>query len=223
MCKSSPELILAIVAIGAMYRFQATTGKALHRAAKLLMSAKEHYIATESIEGLHFLQALLLLEVHALWEDPTSVSPLNPSQQRLLIECARSRRLSAPLDGHWYSWAMSESLSRLSLASFCVINIRAVFNHTSPAVAANEVHAPLPASAALWASVSADSWLQVSDGEPVALDFHEAYKRLFTGEATATSSYGCFALLQAIIQRIDFCRRLSLDGALRSSDTAEIE
>lgn len=51
MCKSFPELVLAIVAIGAMYRFQASTGKALHRVAKFLISAKEHYIATESIKA----------------------------------------------------------------------------------------------------------------------------------------------------------------------------
>lgn len=225
ICRTSPELVLAATAIGAVYRFQKPAAKLLHEAALSLVSAKVHRIAIDTEQDLRSMQALVLLEIYSLWESAIPVSLLKPSLQNVLVACATRCVNSQTGAQDWASWAFHESQVRLVTAAFCVLNVRSIFHRTFPVVAANAVTSSLPSTTALWTSTCADGWARLFVNEPAPLQFHDAYKGLLIGgdDCMTTSSFGCFALLQAILQRIDLSRKLSVDGSLSPADVANIE
>lgn len=225
LCRLSPELVLAVAAVGAIHRFQKAAAEVLYQAAQSLASAKAHLMTIENDANLNFMQALVLLEMYSLWEKATPISLMTPSLQNHLLDCARNRNEPSAQTQDWASWTVKEVRIRLSIAAFCVLSIRSVFHHTSPAIVANEVLSTLPSSMSLWEATCPTTWAVRLASETPALHFREAYILLMSGEAeiSVSSPFGCFALLQAIMQRIDQSRKMSLSSSLGTSEVAEIE
>lgn len=225
ICGEFPELILAAAAIGAVYRFQDETASRLHHSAQLLASVRLDRMTLRTDHDLHYMQTLVLLEIFSLWHNATAVSLVTPSLQNLLLNYTLRRHETPSGEQNWASWVLSEGKARLVIAAFCVLNARSLFHHTSPAVVAYDVQTTLPSTTTLWSSDCAEKWTMNLIREPPSLGFHSAYKSLMSGEAEtiATSPFGCFALLQAIIQRIDLCRKMSLSGNVQPPDVMEIE
>ena len=225
MCQLSPELVLAIAAVGAVHRFQEKAADLLYRAAQSLATMKAHRVNTRKGNDLHLMQTLILLEMYSLWEHATPVSLMTPTLQNLLLDCARCQLQPDAQEGDWVSWAVREAEIRLSIAAFCIFTVRSLFHHTPPLIAVNEAAKTLPSSTALWTAECTATWSSHYAVEPAPLDFRAAYRSLVTGDAevAVSSPFGCFALLQAIMQRIDLSRRMSFDSSLRPTEIAEIE
>ncbi|KAE8153648.1 fungal-specific transcription factor domain-containing protein [Aspergillus avenaceus] len=184
----APELILAIAAIGAQYRFESHIGLTLFDAAKAVCTEQARRRTVKFSEKvvcsvanplqprpsdtlsekskwdrLQTVRALLLLLVFATWDDDPELLREAIGFQTILAGCLRAgtfteRTSSTGTSTTWHEWAKTEGDRRVELATFCYLTTHAIVYDIPPTILNDEIHLRLPCSSVQWNAKTAEEW-----------------------------------------------------------------
>ncbi|CEJ60485.1 hypothetical protein PMG11_09057 [Penicillium brasilianum] len=184
----SPELILAIMTIGAQYRFEHRNAERLFHVSKAVLYermsrdsrltgysaplAVSQYsgdgqgasrAAISTSRQMEVIRCLLVLMSYATWERAGLVQEAFQIQAQL-VQHIRDAGLTEPYidpratSQDWYEWADQESVRRTKLISFCFIHIHSVAYNVYPSLRSSEIHMRLPCSTKEWTANNAVEW-----------------------------------------------------------------
>ncbi|KAL4945689.1 hypothetical protein BDV06DRAFT_219082 [Aspergillus oleicola] len=208
----SPELILAMMAAGAQYRFEHQNGAKFFHAAKTIVIQRlhtyntGHLLASKSTSGhldthetprgnelveLDMIRCLLTLMGFAAWQD-TAMLQEGLHLQSLLVAMLRRSRLEETDDislteSDWGRWSQQESIRRTKLAAFGFVDMYSIAYNHYPPIRNHEVKLRLPCPTRVWNASSAEEWREAyTAAGQVQLKYHEALSQLLHG-SPATS------------------------------------
>lgn len=246
---SDAELLLALSAHGAKYRFESSPAYRLYFMAKAIWTEKERrrHVALETTfilaEGLTTaqpdkerllrpLQTLVLLTLYAsqagiyVMKEALSLS----SQLPLLMKEYRTPELgdAASSDTDWQRWLAAEEGRRTVFAAYALCSLQSVAFNTPPLILSSELDFTLPSYAKQWEASSASQWRLAT--APKDAQLHQAFLSLFDDTVAAwesftdLSSFTSYLLAHALLQQINIDRQrpdwsLQTDAA-RSLETA---
>ncbi|KAK9771540.1 hypothetical protein SCAR479_11744 [Seiridium cardinale] len=202
----SPELLLAILAVGAQHRFES------HRS-NALCSPNTPQARLETI------QALLLLFTVGLW-GAKAILHEALSLQSLLAMLVREEGLlsESTQTADWESWIRIEGTNRTKLITYCCFNLCSIAYNMPPLLLTSELNIYLPHSSKLWRAETAWQWQEARHAYPsMDISFQDAFSRLFSrppqGPPAYMSSLGNYGLIHAILQHIFFLKQTCFTSA----------
>ncbi|KAF0325257.1 C2H2 transcription factor, partial [Colletotrichum asianum] len=238
----SPELVLAMMAIGAQFRYESRNGAALYRAGRAIILHRlksgqfsvqpaapavdqESFLAAANTETdcqspsarMESIKGILLLATFATWQQDRSLVRESFEYQGLLARCIRDSVLTETLanDGNdWHVWAKTESDRRVKLASFCFLNLQSLVFNVPPVLLGNEIFLRLPVTCDEWLAPGPSRWREARSKATPVISFQEGFVPLIhnrPGKIPATSPFGNFVLMHALLQRLIVSRQLCLD------------
>lgn len=208
----SAELILAIMTIGAQYRFEHRNAEKIFHVSKAVLYERmnresrsgypmvSQYAdqnrsvgpgASSTSRKMEVIRCLLVLMSYATWERAGLVQEAFQIQGQL-VQHLRDAGLTEPhsdprgqtLD--WYEWADQESIRRTKLISFCFIHIHSVAYNVYPSLRSSEIHMRLPCSTKEWIANNAAEWEAAQrDRGPQQLFFQDALTLLLQKSRSA--------------------------------------
>ncbi|KAJ5776218.1 uncharacterized protein N7511_001229 [Penicillium nucicola] len=220
-------LILAIMAMGAQYRFERDRALSFYRASKALIdrhisvysqsnslhspgSQTEYMDATEK-EQFEILQSQIILTTLATWgykdllQDSVTMADhmsLYLRNSELLLHDRHSTEQS------WEVWILQEGQRRTKLIAYTLSNIQTILFNMPPKILNSEIASLyLPWPDELWAASSAQEWQALHSKRPSCVSFRDGYSRLFQSrtssrERISLSSFGNLLLIHALFQHI---------------------
>ncbi|EFX03701.1 c2h2 transcription factor [Grosmannia clavigera kw1407] len=220
----SPELILAILAVGAHYRFESHRGNAL-------CSPNTPQSRLETI------QALLLLFSVGIW-GPKAILHEALSLQSTLALLMRDDGLTSETSAQaadWETWIRFEGSTRTKLIAFCFFNLCSIVYNTTPMLLTSEVNLFLPQPSRLWRMETPWQWHTTRQAYPnVEISLQDAFSRILNRNSqtplTHVSSLGNYVLVHALIQHIFLLKQTSfavsshfgVHRGLKSEDVEEV-
>jgi len=231
----SPELLLAMAAIGAVYRYESHTATGLFYAAKTIFLERQRQEERSLIKRLagndnansmarrdivQEIHCLLCLGNFATWQREPGLQNDSIMLQSLL---AHSLRLSGMEDASrysnnidWETWAREESERRTKLFAFCFLNRQSFAYDLPPVILGDEVRLKLPCSCPEWTAPDATSWAllrQNIQNEQDRLD--TALEKLLSpghwdsyDKLDSTSPAANYVILHALLQKIIWSNRM---------------
>ncbi|KUL81817.1 hypothetical protein ZTR_09066 [Talaromyces verruculosus] len=228
----SQELCLAMMAVGALDRFENSAANQLFYLAKaLLLDSQEcrvQYELRNSVSNtndpllekqlIDEMRCLLCLAQFASWQ----------SDPRLKIEACvlqsllgRSLRVSGLEEnsqalGHlsWEQWSELESQRRTKLFSYCFLAIQSIAYDVPPIIWYDEINIKLPCSCPEWTAPDATTWSMLKSNIPNEQSrFHDTLNTLLSladqaGHVTLTSTpVANYVLMHGLLQMIIQSRR----------------
>jgi hypothetical protein len=235
--KDVPEFILAMMAVGAQFRYEHAGGLALYRAARTIIFYRQEQkdIAQPSLHSTstvlqsenyspydkpsleaNSLGAVLFLAMFASWQLDKRLVQESIQYQYLLVQLIRKCGLSESEvdDGRdWQIWARKEITRRIKLATFCFLNLQSLAYNTAPVLLSNELHLRLPTSCKEWIATDPKQWIAARTAAPPSHNFQDAIGRLLQLAGSApvftTSPFGNYVLIHGLLQRITVSRQLA--------------
>ncbi|KAJ5176915.1 uncharacterized protein N7482_002792 [Penicillium canariense] len=211
----SPELILAIMTIGAQYRFEHRNAERIFHVSKAVLYERmsresrmagysaplgvSQYSDDNQASGgavistsrqMEVIRCLLVLMSYATWERAGLVQEAFQLQSQL-VQHIRDAGLTEPyidprVTQDWYEWADQESVRRTKLISFCFIHIHSVAYNIYPSLRSSEIHMRLPCSSKEWTANTAAEWEAAQrDRGPQQLFFQDALTLLLQKSRSA--------------------------------------
>ncbi|KAI2794013.1 hypothetical protein POX_a00603 [Penicillium oxalicum] len=211
----SPEMILAIMTIGAQYRFEHRNAEKLFHASKTVLYERmsrdsriggyaaplnnsQYSVDAQAPIGasinrsrhMEVIRCLLLLMSYATWERAGLVQEAFQIQAQL-VQHIRDAGLTEPYSdprtmSDWYEWAELESVRRTKLISFCFIHIHSIAYNVYPSLRSSEIHMRLPCSTKEWTANNAVEWEAAQrDRGPQQLFFQDALTLLLQKSRSA--------------------------------------
>ncbi|TDZ39556.1 hypothetical protein C8035_v005407 [Colletotrichum spinosum] len=199
----SPELVIALLAVGASFRYESRNSLALYRAGRAIVLHRQRVVQPASQPvgfGAQFelgseetsivaphrsssaqmdtLRAVLLLATFASWQQDRSLARESLEYQPLLARIIRDDGLveGASHDGdNWHAWARTESDRRVKLSAFCFLNLQSLVFNVPPALLGNEIELRLPVTCDEWLSTTASKWLEARAAAIPVVSFKEAF------------------------------------------------
>ncbi|KAF7534034.1 hypothetical protein G7054_g6553 [Neopestalotiopsis clavispora] len=227
----SPELLLAILAVGAQHRFESHRSNALCHGFRHSFSSmqqdrpvtqethREPYSPNTPQARLETIQALLLLCTVGLW-GAKAILHEALSLQSLLAMLVRDEGLlpESTQTADWESWIRIESTNRAKLVTYCFFNLCSIAYNMPPLLLTSELNIYLPHSSKLWRAESAWQWQEARHAYPsMDISFQDAFSRLFSrppqGPPAYMSSLGNYGLIHAILQHIFFLKQTCFTSA----------
>lgn len=245
-----PDLTLALIAVGAQYRFEFLNGLELYRKARHMVLARIDQCQNHTLlpnnagnasvcncGGSDNVCTIVLLMVFALWRN--DVDLLSEALQ-LQVPLAHALRQDGLFEPHgvydntdWNQWVQAERRRRAKLIAFAYLNLQTITYNTPPLVFAKEINLLLPCTSLEWETRTPTAWRQLMLGRQPTVSFQEGLRYLLVGpeqpESIAnrswTSPLALFILLQAVLQNIMLARHLQLPGdtALHASSLNLLE
>ncbi|KAJ5241280.1 uncharacterized protein N7469_002871 [Penicillium citrinum] len=236
----SPELVLAIMTIGAQYRFEHRNAEKIFHVSKAVLyermnrESRSGYplggsAATTTSRQMEVIRCLLVLMGYATWERAGLVQEAFQIQGQL-VQHLRDAGLTEPYSDargqplDWYEWADQESIRRTKLISFCFIHIHSVAYNVYPSLRSSEIHMRLPCSTKEWTANNAAEWEAAQQARgPQQLFFQDALTLLLQKPRSAVplepipAPLGNYMLLHGLLQRIHIVSELSLPNGLHST------
>ncbi|KAL4915392.1 hypothetical protein BDW62DRAFT_212741 [Aspergillus aurantiobrunneus] len=180
------ELVLAMAAAGAQYRYEHRKGRSLYYASKVIFQEKQKakerrplyshapagasnptgpYSFTPSIAD--DLRCLLNLMVYATWQQDVELVRDACDLQSLLVRLLRDSGLveenttsSAISSLDWQTWLQLESDRRVKLFSFAFLNLQSIAYSLPPILLSSEINLRLPCTCDEWRTVDELHWKQ---------------------------------------------------------------
>ncbi|KAE8420800.1 hypothetical protein BDV36DRAFT_306294 [Aspergillus pseudocaelatus] len=172
----SPELLLAMFAIGAANRFEYNSAINMFYVSKAILLERQHQRERGMLERLmnhgtsndfverdymDEVRCLLCLMGIATWD-----KDLNIRNEALVLrgQLAHALRLSGleepseAHDTHWETWARLESERRAKLFAFCFLNVQSIAYNLSPVIWSYEIKLRLPCSCPEWTAPDSATW-----------------------------------------------------------------
>ncbi|CAK7270751.1 hypothetical protein SEPCBS57363_004263 [Sporothrix epigloea] len=202
----SPELILAILAVGAQYRFES------HRSNALCSPNTPQ-------ARLQTIQALLLLFAAGLWGPKAILHEALSLQSQLAVLVREEGLESQPSSqvSDWDTWIRVEGSARTKLIAFCFFNLCSVVYNTPPMLLTSEINLFLPQPSRFWRCETAGQWQKMYQAYPIVeLPLQEVFSRLLDRSAPSppshTSSLGNYVLMHCFIQHIYLLKQTSVSA-----------
>ncbi|PIG79666.1 hypothetical protein AARAC_001528 [Aspergillus arachidicola] len=221
----SPPLILAIMAMGAQYRFERERAVRFYQASRSLI---DHHIrlSTQSnslyaphsktmdcTDKAHFevLQAQIILTTlgtwgnHDLLHDSLGMAgqmALYLRDSGLLLHDFHSK------DGSWSTWIQQEGQRRTKFIAYMICNNQTILYNMPPKILNSEVSSLyLPWPEELWSASTASEWKSLRSKWPHCVSFGDGYGKLFHNkslprERVSLSSFGNLVLIHGLFQHI---------------------
>lgn len=249
----SPELILAILAVGALYRFQRRQSDQLYRAANALIQHKvQHRMQqiyrdptsaaskqSNSNPRVELLQAMTLLIALSTWNHSCLLSDsfALAAQLALLIQEGHGSDVSnLQTQDEWISWVCSESERRTKVAAYSFLNLHSIVYNIAPKLMTAQVgNVLLPSPESHWQATDKSGWLAARQREQHhEIDLRTAFTHLYrerpaSGSLGKSTTFGNYVLMHSIVQQIFLCRHSLVDfscqsdGALPPETVANIQ
>lgn len=181
----SPELCLAMMAVGALDRFEKTSATELFYLAKaLLIDSQQRRARSEPMRQIapctddplqekqlsDEMRCLLCLAQFASWQSDPSLKNEACVLQSLLGQSLRSSGLEegtqAPELLPWEQWSERESQRRTKLFAFCFLAIQSIAYDVPPIIWCDEVNLKLPCSCPEWTAPDATTWSMLRYNTP---------------------------------------------------------
>jgi hypothetical protein len=243
----SPELILAILAVGALYRFQRRQSDQLYMAAHALVQHKVR-CRLDEIRGdstsapsnqsnsnprVELLQAMILLIALSTWNHSRLLSDsfALAGQLALLTQEGHDSNMSNnPSQDEWISWVCGESERRTKLAAYSFLNLHSIVYNIAPKLMTAQVGSVLlPSPESHWQAMDKSGWLAARHREQYhEIDYQTALGNLcrerpaseFLGKST---TFGNYVLIHGIVQQVFLCRHSLMDFSTQSGGTLPSE
>ncbi|KAI0552757.1 hypothetical protein F4679DRAFT_49885 [Xylaria curta] len=220
--KRDAELILAMAALGLLYRFEHNQAYKLYFMARAIWSEKnrlEHLQLASDImcnlndtiqskrDNLRKIQTLILLVTFASWGN----SRLRPGAVSMAGELAMLVREHGILEVEedklsydWEIWVVSEERRRTIIAAYILSCLHNITFETPPLILNRELDLQLPDYAQPWTSKDALQWQIAPRQTPRT--FQGGLRSLFEGNEfpaeSSISSFSCYILLIGLLQQI---------------------
>jgi hypothetical protein len=232
----TPDLTLAIAAVGAQYRYERASAIRLYRAARSLAMVRLQSIsslkAQAELDNTHgvardrerqmlnsqmsgSVKSMLLLTTFAAWQEDRTLVLESLSSQSILANIVRDKGLleTSPSDSEdWVEWARVESDRRAQFSAFCVLNMQSLAYDVPFPLMASEINLRLPTCSKKWVATTPSAWhsVEADDGSlrPMCSAMELLYHPADASHATV-SPYGNYLLMHAIHQHIYLARQLS--------------
>ncbi|KAF2137090.1 uncharacterized protein K452DRAFT_114190 [Aplosporella prunicola CBS 121167] len=181
---NAPELVLAILAVGAQYRYETKAGIALYAASRAIIKCRiqrNELPDFHTVPFFHFshphtlppdlpgtTRTILLLSTFSALQSDSTLLQESLSYRALLAYCVRQVGLSelaeegtaAVYPQNWQSWAKAETHRRTALFAFCFLNLQEAAFGIPPVLHVRElVLLHLPSSCSEWLTDSEAAWL----------------------------------------------------------------
>lgn len=226
----NPEMILALLAVGAQFRFERARALSLYRAGRSIIlermkSGELSRLSTDryadssssSLNGsaVHIMGAILLLAKFASWHGDPDLLSESREYQPLLAGLCRGCGLDELEDDdgdHWLAWSRKETARRTQLCVFVFLNLQSVALGFAPTLLSNEINLRLPTTCDEWFADNQRAWLAARDRLPTPVYFQDALGRVLCeqeGPAPTTTPFGNFIVMHALLQRLVLLRQLS--------------
>ncbi|KAL3419422.1 hypothetical protein PVAG01_09644 [Phlyctema vagabunda] len=234
------ELLLAIAAIGAQYRFEATI---MAREAIRSLGFEDSFpnpgeTACEALRSgrLQTIQALLILSAMAAWGTRSLSKAVTALQgqaaslireENLPTESSLECSIESSTESSTWARAMAiEETRRTVLVGYCLFNLQMIACNSPPSILTSEVYLKLPISAEEWEARDPAEWELIrQDREQDPQLFQACYKELFSLDPIMTtvsgiSSLGYHVLIHTVAQKVFIIRQTDYtrDGTIRSND-----
>ncbi|OJJ05133.1 hypothetical protein ASPVEDRAFT_86499 [Aspergillus versicolor CBS 583.65] len=247
----SPELILAILAIGAQYRYETKTAHGLYHASRAIVlerirrgdffrphqdSVGDQTNAKDDLSPhgwMDRIRTLVLLFVYSSWKNEPEFINQAFEYQGIIARCLREVRLTEESDlepDNWTEWARDETDRRTKLFAWCLISLHSIAFDTPPALLFREINLFLPSTCKEWVARNQKEWKNARAHAPDRATFKDVHaSHLGTASsphAPGLSPMGNYILVHALIQRIYLAQQLSHDPyaqSLTPSDIADFE
>ncbi|KAL4932991.1 uncharacterized protein BDV17DRAFT_287354 [Aspergillus undulatus] len=208
------ELVLAMAAAGAQYRYEHSKGRMLYYASKIIFQEKQKvkdrgllttqqpspitpttldaYPAQSTVTD--DLRCLLNLVIYANWQQDVKLVRDACDFQSLLVHLLRDSGLTednatssevSRLD--WQTWLQMEADRRVKLFGFAFLNLQSIAYNLPPIFLSNEINLRLPCTCDEWRTVDETHWKQVRQGvhQEQSL-FQDALSLLLSEESAPT-------------------------------------
>lgn len=217
----SVELLLAMAALGSLYKYEHSQSYELYFIARAILlekkrredlqltadylSGQDHSINKEN--SLERTQTFILLINFASWADE-KILPDALSMGSQLAALVRENGISISdkmtLDIDWLSWVAVEERRRTLLAAYVLFNLHSIAYNTPPLIFSHEVGVCLPGSLGQWEAKNAMQWQQST--RHVERQFPEGLRCCFDGtgftEDASVSSFSNYLLIHGLFQQI---------------------
>ncbi|CAG8138878.1 unnamed protein product [Penicillium salamii] len=236
----TPELTLAILAIGAQYRYEKKTARSLYHATRSIVldrwrqgnlfrpstqtsSRGAHQdLSPSDHDWMHRIRTLLLLTIFASWQGDLTLTQQAFEYQGMLARGLRGIGLSESSDksgSNWLAWIRDESDRRTKLFAWCFLNLQGFAFDIPPSLLGRELNMFLPSSCKEWLAPNEPQWLATRQISRTT--FKQAHSNhLATGasqpSASTLSPMGNYILIHALMQRIYLTQQLSPDEHAQS-------
>lgn len=231
----SPELLLSMVSIGAVYRYESHTATRLFYLAKTLFLEGQRQKERNAIKrlgnqngGNHMARRDIIQEIHCLlclvtfatWQKDPDLKNESIMLQSLLAHSTRMSGLEdVSLDANsldWETWAQEESERRTKLFVFCFLNIQSFAYDIPPVLLSDEMRLKLPCSCPEWTAPDATTWALLRQNTPNEQDrFDTALETLLSPEPrdhhdrpNLLSPGANYVLLHGLLQKIAWSNRM---------------
>ncbi|OHX00314.1 C2H2 transcription factor, partial [Colletotrichum incanum] len=202
----SPELVLALLAVGAQLRYETRNAAKLYHAGRAIIlyrlksgeviceagTARANYEAHNTTTAtstscrtastrMDASKAILLLATFSAWQEDQNLVRESLEYQGILAWCIRESGLidGAPFDGNdWHIWVREESNRRAKLSAFCFLNLQSLVFNAPPVLLANELDLRLPVTCDEWLANDSSKWMQARAKGPALVRFQEAFVAL---------------------------------------------
>lgn len=248
----SPELVVAILAIGAQYRYETRTAQCLYEAARAIVLERTrrgdffcpHKLSAgdqtdvrsglSSHEWMHRIRTLILLFVYSSWKNKPEFVNQAFEYQGIIARCVREIGLTeeSQLDtDNWLEWAQSETDRRTKLFAWCLLGLHSFAFDTPPVVLSREINLFLPSTCKEWVARNQNEWKNARAHGPARAMFKDIHAAHLDTASNAPppsgfSPMGNYILIHALIQRIYLSQQLSHDlhaQTLSPNDIADFE
>lgn len=217
----APELVLALMAVGAQYRYERRSATALYHAARAIITERirRRELPDPHAAAFHHerlprtppnllatTRAILLLAKFAAWQASPALIRESLSYRALLAHSVRRAGLSESDDDDdnegqmqddnaWLHWARAETDRRTKLCVFCFLNLQELaFGLEQPVLLANEIgDIRLPSSCREWLAEGQADWLQARMAGPAPVGFRHALACVLVGPRRDSREEGAAA------------------------------
>ncbi|PYI35282.1 hypothetical protein BP00DRAFT_480475, partial [Aspergillus indologenus CBS 114.80] len=237
----SPEFVLALLAMGAHYRYETKTARRLYHAARSVVTDRQTCggpLSSPAKAGaprrdmMDRLRALVLVATFALSQKDTNFIRESLECQGWIASLLRSVPMPhhnhAPVGDNWRQWSSIEEDIRTVSSAYCLLMKQTIVYDTPPMVLSHELDIPLPSSCREWTAATPSEWLAARATVPPAISFRECLRsQLATAQpqvpAPSLSPMGNYILIHALLQRIYLANSLCQDGDHPSLSAAETD
>ena len=148
-------------------------------------------------------------------------------RMRDLVEGAASPQYDIP----WKQWVRQETIKRIVLVTFTLLNVQTILLDSAPLLWWTEISCDLPCSEEMWNAKNAESWNLARARHVAAFSVQATMQNLFHADPRAYrpffSSLGGYFLIHAILQSnwiLQQSRRLRAESAnAQSQDLTQIQ
>lgn len=223
----SPPLILAIMAMGAQYRFERERAIRFYKASRALIDhhtqlhtqrnslhiPRPRIETIECTEKSHFevLQAQIILTTLGTWGNHDLLHDSLGIAGQMSLYLRDSGLLTHDChsnDGSWNTWIQQEGQRRTIFIAYMICNNQTILYNMPPKILNSEVSSLyLPWPEELWRASSALEWRSLCSKWPICVSFGDSYGQLFHNKSThqkafSLSSFGSLILIHGISQSI---------------------